>query len=120
MVQRKVRNMKRIAFALATAAIVFTAGSSFGGVFPAKAENLKMAQVDIQVGRDRDYREERSRRDRDFREERSDRDRRDSGATVGVGPGGIVVGPRQRCRTVTTTVDREDGRRVTRKERVCD
>jgi hypothetical protein len=109
MVQRKVRNMKRIAFALATAAIVFTAGSSFGGVFPAKAENLKMAQVDIQVGRDRDY-----------REERSHRDRRDSGTTVGVGPGGIVVAPRQRCRTVTTTVDREDGRRVTRKERVCD
>jgi len=101
--------MKRIAFALATAAIVFTAGSSFGGVFPAKAENLKMAQVDIQVGRDRDY-----------RGERSGRDRRDSGATVGVGPGGIVVGPRQRCRTVTTTVDRDDGRRVTRKERVCD
>jgi hypothetical protein len=109
MVQRKVRNMKRIAFALATAAIVFTAGSSFGGVFPAKAENLKMAQVDIQVGRDRDY-----------REERSHRDQLDSGATVGVGPGGIVVGPRQRCRTVTTTVDRDDGRRVTRKERVCD
>ena len=101
--------MKRIAFALATAAIVCTAGSSFGGVFPAKAENLKMAQVDIQVGRDRDY-----------REERSPRDRRDSGATVGVGPGGIVVGPRQRCRTVTTTVDRDDGRRVTRRERVCD
>ena len=68
-----------------------------------------MAQVEIQVGRDRDV-----------REERSHRDRRDSGATVGVGPGGIVVGPRERCRTVTTTVERDDGRRVTRKERVCD
>jgi hypothetical protein len=106
--------MKRIALAVATAAIVFTAGSSFGGVVPAKAENLKaenlkMAQVEIQVGRDRD-----------LREERSHRDRRDSGATVGVGPGGIVVGPRERCRTVTTTVERDDGRRVTRKERVCD
>lgn len=101
--------MKRIAFVLATAAIVFTAGSSFGGVIPAKAENLKMAQVEIQVGRDRDV-----------REERSHRDRRDSGATVGVGPGGLTVGPREHCRTVTTTVDRDDGRRVTRKERVCD
>jgi hypothetical protein len=107
--------MKRIALAAATAAIVFTAGSSFGGVISAKAENLKMAQVEIQVGRDRDVD-----RDRDVREERSHRDRRDSGATVGVGPGGITVGPRERCRTVTTTVERDDGRRVTRKERVCD
>jgi hypothetical protein len=101
--------MKRIAFAVATAAVVFTVGSSFGGVIPAKAENLKMAQVEIQVGRDRDV-----------REERSYRDRRDSGATVGVGPGGITVGPRERCRTVTTTVERDNGRWVTRKERVCD
>jgi hypothetical protein len=103
--------MKRIALAAAAAAVVFTAGSSVGGVSPAKAENLKMAQVEIQVGRDRDVREERSYRDR--------RDR-DSGTTVGVGPGGIVVGPREHCRTVTTTVEREDGRRVMRKERVCD
>jgi hypothetical protein len=93
--------MKRIALAAATAAIIFTAGSSFGGVIPAKAENLKMAQVEIQVGRNRDVD-----RDRDVREERSHRDRRDSGATVGVGPGGITVGPRERCRTVTTTVER--------------
>lgn len=100
--------MKRIALAAAVA-VIFTTGSSFGGVIPARAENLKMAQVDIQVGRDRDV-----------REERYHRHRRDSGATVGVGPGGIVVGPRERCRTVTTTVDRDDGRRVTRRERVCD
>jgi hypothetical protein len=102
--------MKRIALAVATAAVVFTAASSFGGVIPAKAENLKMAQVEIQVGRDRDV-----------RDERSYRDRRDSGATVGVGPGGIVIGrQRERCRTVTTTVERDDGRQVTRRERVCD
>jgi hypothetical protein len=101
--------MKRIALAAATAAVVFAAGSSFGGVIPAKAENLKMAQVEIQVGRDRDV-----------REERSHRNRQDSGATVGVGPGGIVIGPRERCRTVTTTVERDDGRQVTRRERVCD
>jgi hypothetical protein len=40
--------------------------------------------------------------------------------TVGVGPGGVTVGPRQRCRMVTTTVERDDGRRITRKERRCD
>ena len=75
-------------------------------VVPAKAESLKLAQVDVQIGRDRD--------------DRVYRDRRDSGVTVGVGPQGITVGPRARCRTVTTTVDRDDGRRVTRTERRCD
>ena len=101
--------MTRIALAATVAAVVFTAGSPFGGAIPAKAENLKMAQVQIEVGRDRDVREDRSRRDR-----------REPGATVGVGPGGIVVGPREHCRMVTTTVERDDGRRVTRQERVCD
>jgi hypothetical protein len=108
--------MKRIALVVATIAAVVTAAPLFVGVNPAKAENLKMAQVglDVQVGRDRD---ERVYRDRD----RRDRDvRRDSDVTVGLGPGGIVVGPRNRCRTVTTTVERDDGRRVTRKERQCD
>ena len=33
---------------------------------------------------------------------------------------GVTVGPRQRCRMVTTTVERDDGRRITRKERRCD
>ncbi len=107
--------MKRIALAMATAAVVLTAGSSFG-VIPAVAENLRMAQLNIPVDRDRNVREDRDRRD----EDRSDRDRRDSGVTVGVGPGGIVVRPKEHCRTVTTTVERDDGRRVTRKERVCD
>lgn len=100
--------MMRLALAVTAAAVVFTTGSPFGGVTPAKAENLKMAQVEIQVGRDRDVREERRHRDRE------------PGATVGVGPGGIVVGPQGHCRMVTTTVERDDGRRVTRKERVCD
>ena len=99
--------MTRIALAATVAAVIFTAGSSFGGVNPAKAENLKMAQVQIEVGRDRDVREERR------------RDRHEPRATVGVGPGGIVVGPREHCRMVTTTVERDDGRRVTRQERVC-
>ena len=78
---------------------------------PAKAQGVKMAQggVDVQIGRDRD--------------DRYDRDRRgryDSDATVGVGPGGVTVGPGRRCRMVTTTIERDDGRRITRKERRCD
>ena len=83
------------------------------GTTPAKAQNLKMAQgVDVQVGRDRD---DRDRGDRDHRR------RNGSDAGVRVGPSGVTIGPRerQRCRTVTTTVER-DGRRITRKERRCD
>jgi hypothetical protein len=34
-----------------------------------------------------------------------DRNRYDRDTTVGVGPGGVTVGPRQRCRTVTTRVE---------------
>jgi hypothetical protein len=79
-------------------------------VTPAKAQGVKMAQgVDVQIPRDRD--------------DRYDRDRRrgsDSDATVGVGPGGVTIGPGRRCRMVTTTVERDDGRRITRRERRCD
>jgi hypothetical protein len=44
------------------------------------------------------------------------------GPGVNVGPGGITVGPKkkQTCRTVTTTVETPDGRKVTKKERHCD
>jgi hypothetical protein len=76
---------------------------------PANAQGVKMAQVDVQIGRDRD--------------DRYDRDRRgryESDTTVGVSPGGVTVGPRQRCRMVTTTVEGDDGRRITRQERRCD
>jgi hypothetical protein len=62
--------------------------------------------VDVQLGRDRD--------DRDRRR------RSDSDVTIGVGPGGVTVGPRRNCRLVTTTVERDDGRMITRKERRCD
>jgi hypothetical protein len=48
------------------------------------------------------------------------RHRRDSDVTVGIGPGGVTVGARRNCRTVTTTIDRGDGRMITRKERRCD
>jgi len=76
---------------------------------PANAQGVKMAQVDVQIGRDRG--------------DRYDRDRRgryDSDTTVGVSPGGVTVSPRQRCRMVTTTVEGDDGRRITRQERRCD
>ena len=98
--------MLRIAIVVATATAALTTTPL---ATLAKDEAVKMAQgVDIQIGRDRDDRYHR------------DRYRYDRDTTVGVGPGGITVGPRQRCRTVTTTVERDDGRMVTRKERRCD
>ena len=102
--------MMKIGFAVAAAAAVPMTAPSLVSTTPAKAQTLKMAQgVDVQVGRDRD--------------DRYDRDRRrgyDSDTTVGVGPGGVTVGPRQRCRMETTTIERDDGRRITRRERRCD
>jgi hypothetical protein len=98
--------MMKITLAVAAAAAVLTTAPL---VTPAKAQGVKMAQVDVQIGRDRD--------------DRYDRDRRrqyDSDTTVGVGPGGVTVGPRQRCRMETTTIERDDGRRITRRERRCD
>ena len=99
--------MIKIAFAVtATAAVLMTA-PLLVSITSANAQNLKIAQgVDIQLGRDRD--------DRDRRR------RHDSDVTIGVGPGGVTVGPRQNCRMVTTTVERDDGRTITRKERRCD
>ena len=99
--------MMKITFAVAIAAAVLMPAPLLVGAIPAEAQNLKMAQgVDVQIGRDRD--------DRDRRR------RTDSDVTVGVGPGGVTVGPRQNCRMVTTTVERGDGRTITRKERRCD
>ena len=99
--------MMKITLAVAAVAAVLTTTPL---VTPGKAQGVKMAQgVDVQVGRDR--------------EDRYDRDRRrryDSDTTVGVGAGGVTIGPRQRCRMETTTVERDDGRRITRKERRCD
>jgi hypothetical protein len=100
-------HMMKIAFAVAAAAAVLTTAPL---VTPAKAQGVKMAQgVDVQIGRDRD--------------DRYDRDRRgryDSDTTVGLGPGGVTIGPRQRCRMETTTIERDDGRTITRRERRCD
>jgi hypothetical protein len=99
--------MMKITFAVAIAAAVLMPAPLLVGAVPAAAQNLKMAQgVDVQIGRDRD--------DRDRRR------RNDSDVTVGVGPGGVTIGPRQNCRMVTTTVERDDGRTITRKERRCD
>jgi len=92
--------MMRIALAVLAAAAVLTA---------AKAQGVKMAQVDMQTGLHIDDPAHYSR----------DRRRYDSNATVGVGPGGVTIGPRQRCRMETNTIKRDDGRRITRRERVC-
>jgi hypothetical protein len=95
--------MMKIAFAVAIAAAVLMSAPLLVGTIPAEAQNLKMAQgIDVQIGRDRDRR------------------RNDSDVTVGIGSGGVTVGPRQSCRMVTTTVERADGRTITRKERRCD
>jgi hypothetical protein len=93
-------HMMKIVFAVAAAAAVLAPAPLLVGSIPAEAQDLKMAQVDVQIGRDRDR-------------------RRDSGTTVGVGPGGVTVGPKQKCRMVTTTIE-QGGRTVTRKERRCD
>jgi hypothetical protein len=96
--------MMNLTLAAAAAALLTTAPL----VIPANAEGVKMAQgVDVQVGRDRDDR---------YR----DRGRYDSDTTVGVGAGGVTIGPRQRCRMKTITIMRDDGRRITRRERRCD
>jgi hypothetical protein len=95
--------MMKIALAVAAAAAVLTTAPL---VTPAKAQG-----VDVQIGRDR-Y-------DRNDRYDRYDR-RYDSNATIGLGPGGVTIGPRQRCRMETTTIERDDGRTITRRERVCD
>jgi hypothetical protein len=96
--------MMKIAFAVAAAAAVLMSAPLLVDPIPAKAQDLKVAQVDVQIGRDR-YRD--------------DRRRRDSDVTVGVGPGGVTVGPRRDCRMVTTTVE-QAGRTITRRERRCD
>jgi len=85
----------------ATAALMIV--PVLGGATPAKAgDGVRMAQVVIETDRDRYHR-----RDRDV--------------TVGVGPGGVYVGGRRdHCRTVTTWVERDDGRRIKRTERRCD
>ena len=95
--------MMKMTFAVAIAAAVLTPAPLLVGTIVAEAQTLRVAQgVDVQIGRDRDRR------------------RNDSDVTVGIGSGGVTVGPRQNCRMVTTTVERSDGRSITRKERRCD
>lgn len=104
--------MTKIALTVAAAAAILMTAPLSGAMTTAKADplaGLRTAQVEIDMGRDRD-------RDHD-RDRRGNRDR---DVTVGVGPGGLSVGPRQHCRTVTTMVERDDGRRIKRTERRCD
>src|ERR1700736_2923231 len=85
---REDSHMMKITLAVAAAAAVLTTAPL---ATPAKAQGIKMAQgVDVQIGRDRGDRYDRDRRER-----------YDSDTTVGVGPGGVTVGPRQRCRMET-------------------
>jgi hypothetical protein len=114
--------MMKITLALTAAAAVLTTAAL---ATPAKAQGVRMAQgVDVQIGRDRDDRYDRDRRryDSDTGDDRYDRDRRryDSDTTVGIGTGGVTIGPRQRCRMETTTIEGDGGRRITRRERRCD
>ena len=85
--------MVKLTLLAAAATVVVTAAPLFVVSGPAQSENLKVTQVDIR------------------------RDQR-----IEVGPGGVTIGPKkkQRCRTVTTTVETPDGRKVTKKERRCE
>jgi hypothetical protein len=98
----------KIALAMAAAAAVLTAAPL---ITPAKA--IKVVQsADVQIGRDRDERYDKDRR------QQFDRQRFNADTTVGIGPGGVTIGP-QRCRIETTTNER-DGRWLMREERRCD
>src|SRR5258706_13241817 len=94
---KKEAPMMKIAFVAAAALAMLTTAPL---TIPVKAQG-----VDVQLGRDRDD---------------TYRHRRDSDVTVGIGPGGVTVGPRRNCRMVTTTIERDDGRMITRKERRSD
>jgi hypothetical protein len=104
-------HMMKITLAVAATAAVLTTAPL---VTAAKAQGVKMAQVDMQTGRHFD--------ERDDRDDRYNRDRRgyNSDSTIGVGPGVATIGSGQRCRTVTTTVEGDGGRMIRRKERRCD
>ena len=99
--------MMKITLSVAAATVMLTTAPL---ITPTKAQGIKMAQVDMQTGRHYEDRDPGYYRDRRGY---------DSNATVGVGPGGVTVGPRQRCRMETTTIKRDDGRRITRREHVC-
>ena len=101
--------MMKTALAVSAAAALLTTAPI---VTPAKA--VKVAHgVDVQIGRDRDDRYHGDDR------QRFDRQHFDSDTTVGIGPGGVTIGPRERCRIETTTNER-DGRWLSREERRCD
>jgi hypothetical protein len=95
--------MMKILFSLAAATAM-----AVPLVIPARAQGVKMAQIDMRTGLHIDD-----------PAHQPDHRRYDSNPTVGVGPGGVANNPRQSCRVVTTTIKRDDGRRIARRERVC-
>ncbi len=86
--------MMKITRGVAVAVVVVAAAPLLVMSSVAQSENLRLAQVGI--GRDQ--------------------------PRVEIGPGGVTIGPkkRPRCHTVTTTIERPDGRKITRRERRCD
>jgi hypothetical protein len=100
--------MTKIVLSVTAAAAIFTAASLFNNLAPANAQDLKMAQgIDVQVGHEQDQRG-------------GDRRNDNANPTIRIGPGGVSVGQKRHCHTVTITEERPDGRRVRRTERRCD
>jgi hypothetical protein len=95
--------MRKMIFAVTAALAALTAVPADA----AGADNTKVAQVDVQIGPGGP--------DRAYRERRDDPDLSD-----GAGPGGVSARPGQHCREVSTTVEDDDGRTVTRREQRCD
>ena len=82
--------MLKMTRAVAAAAVIVTATPLLVVSSPAQSENLKLAQVEQ--------------------------------PKIQIGPGGVTVAPKTKpkCRTVTTTTETSDGRKVTKREQVCD
>jgi hypothetical protein len=89
--RRKEPKMLKMTLAVAAAAVIVAATPLLVVSSPAQSEDLKLAQVQVEQ------------------------------PNVQIGPGGVTVGPKKpKCRTVTTTTETSDGRKITKREKVCD